>query len=373
MEKNASQSKRSEYITQLSKMGYQRIKEGSYKEAEANFREILKYDASNNYAMVGLGDALRRQQRNKEAVKYYQSCLELYPENNYALFGMAEGYRALKYYRKAIQAWERYALLDTRNITVMTRMADIYRKMKNLKRSQAIYEQVLEIDTENVYAIIGLAHVYYDLCLYKVSIEYWERILKKSNARVDIRVLTSIGNCYRKLRDFGKALEFFQRAEQLESNNFYVLYGMADSYRGLQDFDKAMDYWDMILAQGHTNQFVLARAGDTANASKQFDRARSLYEQALRMGPDLYATLGLAHLEYMGGNYQKAIQLLEFLLDAHYRNPRLQIGLAMNYCALSQAEKAFENLDSYISQGYGNEEVLTMHQNLKESLEHHDD
>ncbi|MEM9424019.1 MAG: tetratricopeptide repeat protein [Spirochaetota bacterium] len=362
-----------EYVTKLSKIGYQHIKAGKYKEAETNFREILSHDESNNYAMVGLGDTLRRQHRDKEAIEFYRNCLELYPENNYALFGIAESYRALKYYQKAIEAWESYAAIDTQNITVMTRMADIYRKMKNLKRSQDIYEQVLEVDKENVYAIIGLAHVYYDLCLYQISLNYWERILNKPNTRVDIRVLTSVGNCYRKLRNFNKSLEYFQKAEKLDSKNFYVLYGMADSYRGLMNFEKAMEYWDLILRSGHNNQFVLTRAGDTAAASKQWDKARQFYERALAMGQDLYATLGMAALEHGSGNYKKAIALLEGLLDTHYRNQRLQIDLAMNYCTINQAQKAFENLSAYINQGYGNAEVITMYQSLKESLEHHDD
>ncbi|WGK70357.1 tetratricopeptide repeat protein [Candidatus Haliotispira prima] len=374
MEKTPGNGEVTEHIThQLSKLGYQSIKAGKYVEAEASFREILSYDETNNYAMVGLGDALRRQHRDKEAIEYYRNCLELYPENNYALFGIAESYRALKYYQKAIEAWVCYTQIDSKNITVMTRMADIYRKMKNLKRSKEVYEQVLEIDTENIYAIIGLAHVYYDLYLYNISLNYWERILNKQNARVDIRVLTSVGNCYRKLRDFSKSLEFFRKAEKLEAKNFYVLYGIADSYRGLQNFTEAMHYWDLIIAEGHDNQFVLTRAGDTASASGQHDQAKVFYQRVLDMGPDLYATLGLARLEHEGGDHDRSIDLLESLLENHYRNPRLQIGLAMSYCAKNQTKKAFKNLDVYIHQGYGNEEVMALHQNLKESLGHNHD
>ncbi len=370
MDREHSGEEPAEHITHLSKMGYRYIKERKYAEAEINFREILSYDEQNNYAMVGLGDALRRQRRDREAIEYYNRCLDLYPENNYALFGIAESYRALKYYQKAIEAWERYAVLDSKNITVMTRMADIYRKMKNLQRSKEIYEDVLEIDEENVYAIIGLAHVYYDLCLYNTSLIYWERIFNKSNARVDIRLLTSIGNCYRKLRNFDKSLEFFQKAEHLEPRNFYVLYGMADSYRGLQDFSKSMEYWELIIQGGNHNQFLLTRAGDTASASGQLGRAREFYQRALSMGADLYATLGLAGLEHDSGNHTRAIELLEAILVTHYRNPRLQIDLAMNYCAINMARKALTDLEAYVNQGYGNEEVLNLYHNLKDSLEH---
>ena len=357
-----------DYMARLSKLSYQAIREGRYKEAETNFLDVLSHDPSSNYGLVGLGDALRRQNRHKEAIKYYHDCLELYPENNYALFGIAESYRALKDYPSAIQAWERYAVIDTQNLTVMSRMADIYRKMKKLKQSKEMYERILNIEEENVYAIIGLAHVYYDMCLYDVALNYWEQVLSKPNVRVDFWLLTSIGNCHRKLRHFDQSLEFFQKAEQFEPKNFYVLYGIAKSYHGLQKFDKSMQYWNYMIEAGFSSKFILTCAGDTESASGNFSKARGFYQQALSIGEELYARLGLAKLEYNIGNYKEAQKILESLLHVHYRSARLQMDLAMNYCAMNEPHKALKNLKSYLQQGYGNEEIIVLHQSLEESL-----
>ena len=47
-------------IAELSKKGYQYLKENRIEEAEECFARILERDRENNYALVGLGDAARK-------------------------------------------------------------------------------------------------------------------------------------------------------------------------------------------------------------------------------------------------------------------------------------------------------------------------
>ncbi|HPM72297.1 MAG TPA: tetratricopeptide repeat protein, partial [Spirochaetales bacterium] len=111
-------------IAELSKKGYQYLKENRISDAERNFRKILEEDPENNYALVGLGDAARKRSSHRDAVDYYKKCLIYHPGNNYALFGLADCYKALNQYQKAIEIWEQYLLHDNKNITVLTRIAD---------------------------------------------------------------------------------------------------------------------------------------------------------------------------------------------------------------------------------------------------------
>ena len=54
------QSKELQEISELSKRGYQYLKENRIEEAEECFSRILEKDRENNYALVGLGDAARK-------------------------------------------------------------------------------------------------------------------------------------------------------------------------------------------------------------------------------------------------------------------------------------------------------------------------
>ena len=62
-------------IAELSKKGYALIKENKMHEAKEAFKNILALDTNNNYALVGLGDAERKENRFNEAAAYYSRCL----------------------------------------------------------------------------------------------------------------------------------------------------------------------------------------------------------------------------------------------------------------------------------------------------------
>jgi len=263
-------------IAELSKKGYQYLKENRVAEAERNFKKILDNDPENNYALVGLGDAARKKGAHREAVDYYKKCLIYHPGNNYALFGLADCYKALNQYQKAIEIWEQYLLHDNKNITVLTRIADAYRKVRDFRKSKAIYLRVLEMESDNPYALIGLGHLHYDFKEYRDALHYWQRMVDAQGDLVDIRVLTSIGNCYRKLKQFDIGVPYFEKALAKEPENFYALFGLADCYRGIGEPQRSLDYWNRILDKDPRNKVILTRAGDAYRSMDQFDQAQEL-------------------------------------------------------------------------------------------------
>ena len=58
-------------IAELSKKGYQLLKDNDIKGAEDSFRQILDLEDNNNYALVGLGDSARKQNHFHEAIDFY--------------------------------------------------------------------------------------------------------------------------------------------------------------------------------------------------------------------------------------------------------------------------------------------------------------
>ena len=61
-------------ISDLSKKGYQLIKENDIAGAKQAFNEILQIEENNNYALVGLGDTERKQNHFEKALSYYNKC-----------------------------------------------------------------------------------------------------------------------------------------------------------------------------------------------------------------------------------------------------------------------------------------------------------
>lgn len=341
-------------IADLSKRGYQCLKENRIEEAEECFARILERDRENNYALVGLGDAARKRGGYRDAVDHYKKCLVYHPGNNYALFGLADCYKALNQYQKAIEIWEQYLLHDNKNITVLTRVADAYRKVRDFRKSKAIYLRVLEMEADNPYALIGLGHLHYDFKEYKDALIYWQRMVQLQSTDVDIRVLTSIGNCYRKLKQFDSGVPYFEQALGKEPENFYALFGLADCYRGTARPEQSLQFWNRILAKDPRNKVILTRGGDAYRSMGEYDAAADYYQRALNIEFDVYAVLGLAVIARMQGKYQDAIVSLKKLIGNDPKNYRLYLELSECHVALGDRQKALDALQDFQRLGIRN-------------------
>lgn len=301
--------------------------------------------------MVGLGDCERKRKHFKDAIDFYSKCLSFHPSNNYALFGLADCYKALNKYHKAIEIWEQYLIHDDRNITVLTRVADAYRKIRDFKKSKELYLKVLDMETENAYALIGIGHLYYDFKEYRDALHYWTKMLEVNDKAVDIRVLTSIGNCHRKLKTFDLGVKYFERALEMDPENFYVLFGLADCYRGMNQQFRSIDYWNRILKNDPKNKVILTRTGDAYRNTGDYKTATEYYTKAMDIEFDVYAALGLALICKGEGKYELAIERLENLIKGDQKNYRLYIDLADCYLKINKKDKAIESLKSFQKQG----------------------
>jgi tetratricopeptide (TPR) repeat protein len=353
-------------ISDLSKQGYQLLKENRITEAMDRFNRILEVDDDNNYALVGMGDAARKRGGFREAVDYYQRCLTHHPGNNYALFGLADCYKALNQFHKAIEIWEQYLLHDDTNITVLTRVADAYRKVRDFKHSKAVYLKVLEMEERNPYAIIGLGHLHYDFKEYRDALFYWEKMFESNREGVDIRVLTSIGNCHRKLKSFEEGIVYFEMALQREPFNFYALFGMADCYRGMNQQDRSLSYWNRILEQDPRNKVILTRAGDAYRHMENYEKAVEYYQRALNIEFDTYAVLGLAVVAKAQGRYAEALESLGRLIQQDPKNYRLYLELADCYLRRGDKHRARETLESFQHLGIRSQAITEMLEKIKD-------
>lgn len=352
-------------ISELSKKGYNYLKEGVLEEAEDAFKKLLHIDADNNYALVGLGDVARKRGDLKEAVQYYQECLGLYPSNNYALFGLADCYKALGQFNRALEIWEEYLTQDNRNITVLTRVADAYRKVRNFVKSKETYFKVLEMEDDNPYALIGLGHLHYDFKDFREALHYWEKMYRQNPVGADIRVLTSLGNCHRKLKSYGDGIPYFEKVLETYPDNFYALFGMADCYRGLNQSAKSLEFWNRILVNDPHNKVILTRAGDALRALGRLDEAEETYHKALNIEFDTYAVLGLALIHKARGNYSEALSSLQAILRNDPNNPRVYIEMAECYTSLRQKDEAIKILSQFQKRGIKNNAVSEMLSRLR--------
>jgi tetratricopeptide (TPR) repeat protein len=216
------------------------------------------------------------------------------------------------------------------------------------------------MEDNNAYAIIGLGHLHYDFKNYKEALYYLEKMLSYGLNSVDIRVLTSIGNCHRKLKTFAEGIPYFEEALHRESKNFYALFGIADCYRGINQFESAIEYFNRIIEQDPRNKMILTRIGDAFRNLSNYEKAKEFYEKALNIEFDTYALLGLALLAKAQKKYDEAVVSLKRLIQNENKNYRLGIELSDCYLKMGNPLLAVETLENFQKLGIKNQKITEM-------------
>jgi tetratricopeptide (TPR) repeat protein len=182
---------------------------------------------------------------------------------------------------------------------------------------------------------------------------------------VDIRFLTSIGNCHRKLKTFDDGISYFERALHREPYNFYALFGLADCYRGMNQQDLSLEYWNRILEQDPRNKVILTRAGDAYRHLEDYENAVGYYERALNIEFDTYAVLGLAVVAKGQGRYAEAVESLRRLIQQDPKNYRLYLELAECHLKQGERRRAQEVLEDFQRMGIRNQAIMDMLDKIK--------
>ena len=221
------------------------------------------------------------------------------------------------------------------------------------------------MEKDNPYALIGLGHLSYDFKEYKDALSYWTRIYDINIDNVDIRVLTAIGNCHRKLKTFEKGTYFFDKALERDPKNFYALFGLADCYRGMNQQAKSIEYWNKILEIDPHNKVILTRAGDAYRTTGNYDEAVKYYTKALEIDFDIYAAIGLALICKCQGKFEEAVDRFKNLIRNDPRNSRLYVDLAETYSLMNRKEDAIKLLEDYLHNDGKNIQIRNLLERLK--------
>ena len=208
----------------------------------------------------------------------------------------------------------------------------------------------------------------------KAALPEFERILpvfrESKDRRHEAITLGYMGNCYRKLGDLPRALDFVQRAMEIKQelgdkpeigkshNQFGLIYwDMADYHKAIDHFQQGIalghDLGDRELeGQAHNNLgLVYDEMGDYQNSQQQYQQALQIHRASHneRGEGDTLANIGGVHL--LLGEYREALAYYQQGLAIHQRlgmmpTASIELGnMGICYTAIGESEKALAIFD----------------------------
>ena len=83
-----------------------------------------------------------------------------------------------------------------------------------------------------------------------------------------------------------EAMEYYQEAVALDSENTYIHQAMASLYRKMGEFSSARNHLNTSLEIDNTNPITYYNYGNLLVDMKHFDEAKGMYQKAIELNPD---------------------------------------------------------------------------------------
>lgn len=253
-------------------------------------------------------------------------------------------------------------------------LAILYKNNKEYEKAMRYFEKGLEINIANEnlegqgYQFLNMAMLLHDQSQYTAALENYLKALEifdsLKNDQLRVVVYDRIGTYYSRIKDFGKAIEYFNKTYRLalETNNTrYIARALLSLGRNKKDLnapDSAIYFLEASLAI--TEPLKLAKAQYDAYAElghvykniKQYDKALYQYNKALEIigdkspGSRIALEVSVAHVYNRLKRYSEAKELAQQALNRYPINKQTQSSLLALYGVLSNAEEALGNFES---------------------------
>ena len=182
-----------------------------------------------------------------------------------------------------------------------------------LFEAEKLYHQVLYDNPGEIRATKGVITILFKQSYFQRAIEYWEPLPSGNDLWTDINILIMIGNCYRKVRNFEKAIASFEKAFSIDKTNPEPIKELADSYRGIKGYKLAKKYYLEYLENEPNNISILTRTGDVSMHLGEIDDAEKYYKMALDIEENMFALIGMAKIELLKNNTLKAMEMFSYI------------------------------------------------------------
>ena len=303
-----------------------------YQEAIEAYLKAIDADPKYEMALNFRGDCKIKIKDLDGAIKDFERTVRINPKNQAAYFGLGRVANLQNDYKKSIEYFAQAISVIESTVTVNFLEfqsyknnhvdAYIYRAMakynlKDFSGAEKDFKSALELDPEDHHIMENLAMAYHEIGDHENAVNYLTRAIRKGYGNIknyQYRAFSraSIGDNLGAIEDYNKALE-------MDPNNYSLLTSLANTYLKQKEFQKALDLCDKII-KTNSQKFEPYFARSYAKYMlKNYQGSMEDCLNALSLNPnygDIYLLIGnikfkLSDYNEAIINYSKAIELMD--------------------------------------------------------------
>ena len=211
--------------------------------------------------------------------------------------------------------------------------------------SEAIemFKKVIKMDSKNALAHKDLGIIYLNQHLINEANDEFQIALKLEPDNPIINF--EYANYLSAMGDFISAKKLYNKAYEINNDNFEILKFMGINYIKLNDIENALLTLKKANDINSNDALVLYNLGNVYYTNKEYKKAKKMLEKAylLNLNPETLNLLGIVNMKL--NNFEEAKNYFEKLYQDYKNNPYLLLNLGKCYIKLTQNDKAREYLN----------------------------
>ena len=329
------------------------------------------YDIENRESyLVSLALSELKSNMVESAAKHYKALALLHPEKDSFQYNLASCYELMKDYEQAIIIMKRLLSRNPKSVTMAQKLANLYIEVRQFRLAKDLYDDIILKATQSAEVLYQYAILSTQLFDTATAEKIFKKVIKMDpenpNAHKDLGVI------FLNQRLFDYAQEEFDTALKLAPDNFDIILEYANFMYALTKYDEADKYYEKAI---NIQNDVVAKALSALNKLElnQLDEARSLIESSLDDQPEHeYIQFIAGRIYYSMKDYENAkiyfIKSLEQNPDKETKNL-----LALTYYELGEYEKALNIFNALLEGSSQNISLLLNKAKCYEKLEEQDE
>jgi len=233
----------------------------------------------------------------QQAIRFLRTLIELDPMNKDALLLLGDAYKAEGDHSFAFNEYDRIIRIDHKDDEAWVRRGEVLLTLERNLEAVESFREALEINPENTSATEWLHNIRLEnqrLMAKAIdrstnkdfggAIELYDKILARDPD--NLQALLGKGTMYRRLEKWPASLESLNRALELDPDNIAAVRNKIEVFESVMSWEEALTCYDEIIDKSPDNYLDWIRRGDVLLELARNEEAMESYKKAEVLKPD---------------------------------------------------------------------------------------
>ena len=279
----------------LKALAYCTQMQGKLPQAESYYLRIYQLDSTGTGVLFNLGSINLRRGNPKKAEIWYKKIIAMDSTNFIVCKQLARINADKRDTLTEISYLIKASSLNSGDADVASDLSDLFVAFKNYSPAEKILSVAIKADTENVVLLESLVKLEYNQKKWRQTTETGKKLIQSGD--MSNSILTEIGIAFYNMGDYLSSINAFNKIDEMGQNET-TCYFTGACYKKLKDYDKALFYFKKTINKGISPDIntYYTEIADTYETIKQYKKAVIAYQKALQFDQTAITYYAIANL-----------------------------------------------------------------------------